>query len=771
MLDTFELLELHTVKKQVAHFAAFSLGKSKVMNLQPLYVKIRLEQELQKTREALAMTYRYGAMTFGGIHDISAAVQDAARNRTLSCRELIEIASVVRGVEQVCTYMKQAEESYEMLEDLVDSFAHLQSLAEAIEKCISNAYEIYDNASAELKQLRRSIRVCEGDIIKEAQRFIARNGSLLMDSITATRNDRMCVLVKISEKNKVDGLLHGESASGQTAYIEPKSFMLLNNRLQSLKASEQEEMQRILYDLSQLVKHQERALSANLETLAELDLQFAKAQWAKANHGCVAELNQQRHLYFKAARHPLIAEEKAVFNTYEIKPPYHSLVISGSNTGGKSVTLKTIGLFTVMTLCGMPLSCEEALVPMVSGVFVDIGDNQSISESLSTFSSHISKLSQICAEADDHAMVLLDELGSGTDPKEGEALALAIFDYLRGKDAMVIATTHYSSLKRHAAGSEDVLLASVAFDMDKLAPTYRYVEGISGQSNAFAIAQRYGLKAEIIAHASALKEAGKTKEDHLMEHLEALQAELEEKQTRLNALLEDNEKRKKQLNKEYERLNRRKEVILEKFEAKQEEALNEKLQEAEEILELLKESRKEDVKQHEITALHRQLKDIVNEEEEAVESDESFQVGDYVRIQTLNYYGEIVSMSKEKAVVLTNGMKMKVKLNQLAKEVRQEKKKPVASHQRTSIASFSMECNVIGMTVAEAVSVIDKYLDNAILAKVYQVRLIHGMGTGKLRKGVHDYLKRNARVESFTMGGQGEGGLGATIVTLKHKRK
>lgn len=770
MHDSYELLELSAIKKQVAQYAAFSFGKQKIMNLMPIHNLLALQKELSKCREALELTYRYGAMTFGGVYDIREAVNDAIRNRILAPQDLLKVASVIYSIESVCQYMKQAEKDYPYLNDLISSFTHLLPLSKAIERCINKAGEIYDNASSELKSIRKNIRICEGEISKEAQRFIARNASMLMDTITTTRNDRLCVLVKISEKNKVDGLLHGESSSGQTAYIEPKSLMLLNNRLQSLKANELEEIQRILYDLSQKVKQHGMALNANIETLAELDLQFSKAQWAKINHGCVATLNQVHHLYLKNARHPLIDEKKAVCNTYELKEPYRSLIISGSNTGGKSVTLKTMGLFVLMTMCGMPLCCEEADVPFVSDIYVDIGDNQSIQESLSTFSSHISRLSAICESVDENALVLLDELGSGTDPKEGEALALAVFDYLRNKNAMVIATTHYSSLKQHAAGAEDILLASVAFDMELLAPTYRYVEGISGQSNAFAIAKRYGLKECIIEHASSIKEAGKTKEDHLMEHLEQLHAQLEMQETKLKQLVLENEQKQQQLQKEYDKINRRKDKIIEKFELKQERLLQAKMDEADEIIALLKESKNE-IKQHEITALQHQLDDLVKVEEEIVEQNESFEVGDHVCIQHLNYYGDIVSINKEKAVVLTNGMKMKVSLNQLSKAQKQEKKKPTATHQRTTIQSFSMECNVIGMRVAEAVAVIDKYLDNAILAKVYQVRLIHGMGTGKLRKGVHDYLKRNPRVETYTMGGQGEGGLGATIVTLKAKRK
>ena len=318
------------------------------------------------------------------------------------------------------SYMKSSEIESPLIQELCASFGDHRRIATHIEKCISINGEVLDHASDTLRGLRRSITSCQGEISAEVQRFIACNASKLMDTITTVRNDRTCVLVKVSEKNSVDGFVHGESASGQTAYIEPRSLLILNNKLQSLRSREQEEIQKILFGLSQEVKEEGASFLGNLDTFALLDSIFARALWAKEVDGCVAKLDtNSEHLYLKQARHPLIDPQTVVANTYELKQPYHSLLITGSNTGGKTVTLKTIGLFVAMTMCGMPVSAEEANIPLFDAIYVDIGDDQSIQESLSTFSSHISKLAFICDHASAHSLVLLDELGSGTDPKDG----------------------------------------------------------------------------------------------------------------------------------------------------------------------------------------------------------------------------------------------------------------------------------------------------------------------------------------------------------------
>ncbi len=767
-----ELLELDLVKEDIAKYASFSLGKQRIRNCSPHHEFLSLNRELQRSKEALAYVYRYGDLPFGGIRDISCALEDAKRNLTLTCKELREIADEIRGVEQISNTFKKCEIKCERLQELVASFSHPSALASEIERCINTQYEVSDHASLTLKQIKKAIKQTQHEVSVEASKFIAKNANMLMDTITTLRGNRCCVLIKVSEKNKIDGIIHGESASKQSAYFEPKALMQLNNKLETLESELQEEIQRILFELSQKVKVHASALMLNLETLAILDEIFAKAKWGKKYDGCVAEIDKSyERLYLKKTRHPLIDQNKVIANTYEMNIPKRMILISGSNTGGKSVALKTIGLFSAMTLCGMVIPCEEAIIPLFDEIYISIGDEQSIQESLSTFSGSISTLAYILDHASDRSLVLLDEIGNGTDPKEGEALALAIIEQLRKIKCMVVTTTHFASLKSYGATCDDILLASVEFDMEKLAPTYRYIEGMSQGSYAFLIAQRYGLDKTIIDRAIQIKEESESVDEKLLQKLQILEQELLIKEGKIQKDLQEIEMMKQQMMDKQAKFEVKKEKELELLKAKQHDLLNQKMEEAQMIIDELK-AKKDELKPHEHIALKRELDLMMQEEEEEVQ-DYEFKVNDYVCIKTMNYYGTIVSLKKDQAQILVNGMKMSAKLNDLkiASKQNETKKAKKKYTKDIQIKSFPMECNLIGQRVEEALAILDKYLDNALLSKVYQVRVIHGFGTGKLRVGVHNYLKKSKIVESFTFASSNEGGLGATIVKLKHKGK
>lgn len=772
-MKDFEALEYTIIKQQIAANCCFSLGRAYLMDLTPSYDYLWIKRELARSKEALDMVIRYGSMPFLGLFDISEALQDAQRDVTLRPFELRRISQQSHAIKAINSYRKGCELEVPYIDELIDSFEQTTKLSAQIEACINANDEIMDSASTKLSSLRRSIRSCEMDISKEVQRFISAHASKLMDTITTTRNDRICVLMKVSEKNSVRGFVHGESASGATAYVEPESLLHLNNRLQSLHSQESEECERILFELSQAVKGYASAILANQETFALLDMTFAKAVWAFACDGCIAKVEEKgTHLYFKDARHPLIDPKQVVSNTYEIKEPYRSVLITGSNTGGKTVTLKTIGLFACMSQSGLPVCAEKAIMPFFTQIFVDIGDDQSIQESLSTFSSHVSKLAYICDHVSASSLVLLDELGSGTDPKEGESLAVAVLDELRLHHAFVVATTHYSALKNYAKKSEDILISSVEFDVERMRPTYRYKEGISGQSNALAIARRYHMKESVLKKAQAIKEEQTTQEDELMEKLEAEISSYQTKKAKMEASLQDIKQLQEQLAKQKEQFEKEKTEALAKIKEAYAQDMEETQAKAAQIIADLKEASKE-TKPHVITKLKHDLDALRQEEEqEPTQKPHTFQVGDYVCLAKLNYYGEILEIHKDKVCVFANGMRMNTKTSELIPAQKPKPQKKEKGYGKvTSNAHFSMELNVIGMTVQEAIPVIDKYLDNAILAKVYTVRLIHGVGTGALRKGVHTYLKKHPKVEDFRMGGQGEGGLGATVVTLKSKVK
>lgn len=772
MKEQYQPLEFNIVKDAVARHCAFSLGRIKIQQTQPVFDEWIIKRELERTKEAYALVIRYGSMPFSGVSDIEEQVISAAKDRTLLPRDLYQIANQIRACANVQKYVKESEVKAPAIQELCDSLGVETSLASAIESCISNAYEVMDNASSELKGIRKSIRICEGDIAKEVQQFISRHGASLMDTITTKRNGRICVLVKISEKNTLKGFIHGESASGQTAYLEPESLLLLNNRLQSLHSKEADEIERILYSLSQQVKQHKDILLGNLDTFVILDALFAKALWCKEVDGCIPEVKPLgNRFYMKDARHPLIDPKHVVANTYELKDPKKMMIITGSNTGGKTVTLKTMGLFVALAMAGMPVSAQEAIFPLFDQLFVDIGDDQSIQESLSTFSAHMSKLANICEQATSRSFIVLDELGSGTDPKEGEALAIGILESLRNKQVMCVASTHYSALKKYGAAHDDVLLSSVAFDLETMKPTYKFLEGIGGQSNAFEIASRYGLPQHIIETARNFKEQQKSESDRLMETMEETIVKNHQLKEKMELRLEDIKQLQISLEKQKQQFANEKEHELQKLKETIQQEYLEKMEEAELIINELK-SMSKDVKPHEYTKLKKELQtSLQTTEEEVEESQHVYEIGDYVLLKEYQYYGDIISMNKEKATVNVNGMKMKIPFHQLQVAKKPTKTKKEASYQKSIVSSFSMELNVIGMTVNEATPVIDKYLDNAVIAKVFQVRIVHGNGTGALRQGVHTFLKRNPRVESYRVGGQGEGGLGATVVTLKQKVK
>lgn len=765
-----DVLELEIIKQKIASYCAFSLGKEIILQLQPHYDLLPIKRDLMRCDEAISCVNSYGNLPMAGIHDIREAVNKAMKNMICTPKELMEIASMHRGCKQVQQYMGQVTCKKEALLELSDCLTIDFSLCQKIEKCISSSYEILDTASSELKSIRQKIRSAEAEITSQVQKFISNNANKLTDTITTTRDDRVCVLVKISEKNSVRGFIHGESASGATAYVEPENVILANNKLAAAKSAEQEEIKRILFELSQAVKASGAVSIANCETLGLLDSFFARARYALEMEGCVAQIEEEgTHLYLKKARHPLIDPARVVANTYELKDK-RMLLITGSNTGGKTVTLKTIGLFVLMTSCGFPIPCEQALLPSFDAVFVDIGDEQSIEQSLSTFSAHLSKLASICQKATSKSLIILDELGSGTDPKEGEALAIAILDEFRRKKAMVLASTHYSRLKLIGARWPEVLCSSVEFDLKKMAPTYRYIEGLSGQSNAFEIARRFGLKEEIIQHAIQLKEENESNQEKLSARLDALIEENLNLQTKLEQEKKEIEAIKQQVLLEKEKFEWHKNEQLAQAKLEAVEIVETAKEESQKIIDELKASSA--VKMHELLEIKQQLNEIEPIEEE-IESEESFQVGDYVLIKKYNYYGEVVEVKNKYMVVLANGIKMKLEPKDCAHAQKKKtvKKKYVSNISKSTTSSISMECNVIGERAADALLIVDKYLDSAILKGLGQVRLIHGVGTGALRTAIWDYLKKNKHVASYRIGGEGEGGTGATVVTLKKKGK
>ncbi|MGL5978619.1 MAG: endonuclease MutS2 [Erysipelotrichaceae bacterium] len=771
-MQAYDVLDFSEIKTRVAAYASFSLGKAHVLALQPVFQKLYLQRELALLEESLRFYTSFGAIPFGGIFDIQAELGKAKKGMILNEQELKYVAMQSHAIQTIRSHFEQNGLAAGELSDLIATLQAFPQVQKEIDHCINELYEVMDQASPKLNQVRKEMRNCEKQLTTLTQALLSKHASSLQENISAYRNDRLCLLVKVSDKNKVKGIVHAESASGLAVYIEPLEIMELNNQMQTLKYEEHVEIEVILKGLSALVQANAEGFLANLETLTIIDSLFARAAYGHANNGCVARLHPaSKHLVIKSGRHPLIDAKKVVANTYEIKDETHILLISGPNTGGKTVTLKTIGLFVLMSYAGLPILCEEAQIPLYDQIFVDIGDDQSILSNLSTFSAHLAKLANITKHCTPNSLILLDELGSGTDPNEGEALAMAILDYLREQNARVIATTHYAKLKTYATNYEDIMLSCVEFDLENLQPTYRFLMNISGQSNAFDIALRYGLPAAIVHHAKAFKEQNKTDSERAMEQLERLllendrlQQELQE-QAEAMAISLANTKNMESA------MERQKAHVLREAVEKANRIIEEAQEEAIEVIDELRANTQ--AKPHELLQIKAKLQAKQQEEEVQQPNEQKpFAVGDYILFKQYNYYGEVTEINGKKVSILANGMKMNTTVDNL-----EHSKRPQANKQRSKgkisdsfNRSFSMELNLLGYRVDEAIAMVDKYLDNALYAKVFEVRIVHGVGTGALRKAVQGYLKTSKLVESYRFGMQSEGGLGATVVKLKRKK-
>ena len=768
MRQNYDGLQFAEIKEQISSFCSFSVGHQIIENSEPQFSRLVVQLHLDRLKQALTMTIKYGSMPFAGVYDINNAVSLAMKDATLSCNDLLKIADQSYAIRDIKEYSRSAECEKDRIMELVNTLEAMETTSSHIVQAISRSGEVNDNASAELKRLRRQIKQLQGTIASRLAQYMARNSQYLQDDIIAKRNDRSVVLIKNNYKNTVQGLQYGQSSSGQATYVEPAELIPYNNDLQNAYEAEKREVQKILHGLSQEVKRDGNRYLGNVETLGLLDSIFAKARWAKEHDAIVGEINDSMDLIIEKGRHPLIDPRKVVANSYHIVKPIKTILITGPNTGGKTVSLKLVGLFTIMHLSGMALPCEYASIPVYDNVFYDIGDNQSIQDDLSTFSAHIQNLARICEEATDRSLVILDELGSGTDPVEGQALASAVLDYFRRRNIYTMATTHYAKLKAYGQQYDDIMLSSVEFDQVDLKPTYRYLENTIGQSNALEIATRYGMSRYIVDKAREFKLAQQTPEDRVMENLQK-QLELVTQQSEaLDTRLKEANELRNQLDEEKAQLAVDKKNII--LEARQQafDIIEEAREESEDIIEELKAQKNYDM--NEVAKLKHKLSEIAEEaevEEDEPVDDTPLKTGDYVKITLTNQSGEIISMDKKYATVLCGNTKIKASLGNLVKTARPVKKEQNVRAKVKRTTSFNVECNLIGMRVEEAMGVLDKFLDDALVANAPFVRVVHGMGTGALRTAVWNKLKKTKFVKKYEFADGNQGGSGATIVTLK----
>ena len=765
MKTLFEMLEMNEIQNQVQSLCASSLGKEKVQTFSIFSDKEDLDYTLQQVRESMALISYQGYLPLGGLSDITLILKKAQRDGTLLGEELLKIQNHLECVENVEQYILSSELESPLIRELCEGLEKNDVILYQIRKCILPDGEVSDHASEKLYSIRKKIHQLESQIRSKMESIVKSSKDYLsIDSLT-TRNDRLVLPVKSGYKNEFGGLVHAHSATGQTVYIEPEAVMVLNNQIGDLQIQEREEVQRILYELSQSVKRFVIQFQFNLDFLSDLDFIFAKGRYGYINHCCIPIIKNNSHMILmKEARHPLIDEKKVVKNDIQLDN-YHMLLISGSNTGGKTVTLKTVGLLSLMALCGMPVPCVEMEIPLFNQIYVDLGDEQSIEQSLSTFSSHMSRIISILDMADEKSLVILDEIGSGTDPQEGASLAEAILSELLRRQSFVFASTHYGQLKSFAKERDDIMLASVTFDLDNMQPTYRLKLDSVGQSYAIEIAGLLGLDNRIVKHAQDIKTHHMSESEKLLETLQKQEEALLLKENELENLINQNKKREKQYQHQIHQMEKQKDEMMAQAKEKANQLIQDTKKEVDFLLEKLKKSQ---IKQHEIIQGKHQLDDMMfMSQEELPKQNHDLKVGDFVKVLKMNREGEIIEILNHHMIkVSLAGLPIQLHEDevQFIHSQNKVKKKQKTSIKKSVKRTGSYELNIIGKRYEEAMSLVDKFLDDAIVLGYPHVRIIHGMGTGALRKGVRNILKKNKQVVSYRDGGPNEGGLGATMV-------
>jgi DNA mismatch repair protein MutS2 len=754
----YKALEFDEIIAQVSEYCAFSLGKEKINELKPSFSKVVIQRENAKTQDAITYILSGKDVSLTGVSDVSEAIIKASKGGINSISEMVHINRTNHVVARLIKSKKDVDAFY--VYDYIESLDVSSALIQRIDQAFSPSFEVLETASKLYGDLKKQQRELEKSMSTQVQAFINKHMSWLSEPIATTRHDRVVVLAKTADKNKFKGILHGESASGQSAYVEPPFLVELNNKKEQIQSQIEAEVHRICVELSAMIKGDSVQLLANLETLAQLDACFAKAHWGLARDGFVANVDTTLPLRIEHARHPLIDPKVVVANTYELEQPNRILLITGPNTGGKTVSVKIIGLFTLMAYSGIPVLASSATIPLFDCVFADIGDDQSIVQSLSTFSSHLSKISQILQEATRHSLVLLDELGSGTDPDEGESLAIAILDYLREKECTVVATTHFNRLKEIAYESDFTMLASVEFDLDSLSPTYRYVSNTSGASNALAIASRFNMPETLLQQAKHYFESKKSEQQQLIDQLH----QLIDEQNRLNATIKQQQEEQRQAQQELERVKAEfeanKEAMIQKANKKAQDYLQEQLEEIDDIIKQAIDADQEKAKQAKV-----KLQEKVTTPPKP--PSEPIQVGDHVQLIATHQIGVVSKINQDKADVEVHGKRFSLKLNQLEKVSAPIVKKVRQRAHPMRVHHVELECVIVGMRSEAAKVKVDQYINDCILANRHKGYIVHGVGTGVLKKVIKDYLSNHPGVIRVQAADHQEGGAAVTVVMFQ----
>ena len=786
-------LEYNKIIDKLTEFAGSALAKEMCRNLQPSTDLYEIQALQKETSDALSRIYQKGAVSFRGVRDIRGSIKRLEIGAIIGINELLSICSLLDVCNKVKAYSRNDRDPdfEDSLEAMFQALQPLTPVSSEIRRCIASEEELNDDASPALFKIRRSMRQINDKVHAQLQTMV--NGSArtyLQDAVVTMRNGRYCIPVKAEHRGQIPGMIHDQSSTGSTLFVEPMAVIKLNNDLRELELKEEKEIEMILATLSARCGEETEALCDDLDLLTKLDFIFARAQLSRSMNGTQPDFNEEGRILIKKGRHPLLDKKKVVPIDIQLGKDFELLIITGPNTGGKTVSLKTVGLFTLMGQAGLHIPAfDHSELSVFHEVFADIGDEQSIEQSLSTFSAHMTNTVSILKEADDRSLVLFDELGAGTDPTEGAALAIAILSNLHRRGSRVMATTHYSELKVFALSTPGVENGCCEFDVETLRPTYRLLIGVPGKSNAFAISQKLGLSQDIIEEAKThLTKQDEDFED-LLADLEQKRVTIEQERDQINSYKEEIRELKQRLESKQEKLDLSRDKILREA---NEQARN-ILQEAKDYADTTirnfqkygkaagvsaKDMEKERGKLREkMSTVDKKLsaKNAAPKKSHKQLTAKDLHIGDSIKVLSLNLKGTVSTLpdAKGNLFVQMGILRSQVNIRDLEKlddtviTGGNFSKTGSGKIKMSKSASVSTEINLLGKTVDEAIMELDKYLDDAYIAHLPSVRIVHGKGTGALRKGVHNYLRRQKHVKSYRLGEFGEGDAGVTIVEFK----
>ncbi|EIZ4612754.1 endonuclease MutS2 [Staphylococcus pseudintermedius] len=778
---TLEILEFNKVKSLIEQEVISDLAIEKVKQLAPSSDYETVVHQMDEVDEISRIYNQYRLPSMSGLSRVQPYIKRSQIGGTLNVQELNAIKTLIQVQNQFKTFYNQLVEdeetvNYEILDGQMQQLPVLTHLYQSIhQKC--DTQDLFDSASMELQSIRSRIAKTNQRVRAQLDRMVksTSNQKKLSDAIVTVRNERNVIPVRAEYRQDFNGIVHDQSASGQTLYIEPSAVVELNNQISRLRSEEATEVQRILAELTAEVAEEAEACLISEQVMGHLDFLIGKARYAAKIKGTKPTFAVERQVYLPKAFHPLLDRDTVVANTIEFESSIQTVIITGPNTGGKTVTLKTLGLIILMAQSGLLIpTLDGSQLSVFDNVFCDIGDEQSIEQSLSTFSSHMKTIVNILEEANDKSLILFDELGAGTDPSEGAALAMSILDHVHGMGALVMATTHYPELKAYSYNREGVMNASVEFDVDTLSPTYKLLMGVPGRSNAFDISKRLGLGLKIINHAKSMIGQDEQEINEMIASLEKNAKRVDDQRIELDRLVREASQIHNDLSRAYEQYQNMESRLIEEAKDKANQRVKAAMEEADDILKSLRDMRDQkgaEVKEHELIDQRKRLEDqyeakSIKQNVQKQKWDE-IKAGDEVKVLSYGQKGEVLEvLSDEEAVVQMGIIKMKLPLSDLEKKEK-AKEQPKKVVTRTNRSTVKMELDLRGYRYDEAMVALDQYLDQAVLSNYEDVYIIHGKGKGALQKGVQQHLKRHKSVATYRGGMPSEGGFGVTVATLK----